>query len=77
VILSADKVTPGSQLTLADPTLAGASFCGFTAGGVGTKFTPFTNGQCMVPADIAGEVYVHVTNNGDGNAIVDSTVVAG
>jgi len=77
VILNADKVTPGSTLTLADPALPNAAFCAFTAGGVGTLFTPFNNGACMVPADIAGEVYVQVTSKGDGKAIDDSTVIAG
>ena len=42
----------------------GGSFCSFTNGGQpgGTAFSPFANGACAVPQDLAGLVYVHITN---------------
>ncbi|KAF3940919.1 hypothetical protein ABW19_dt0202984 [Dactylella cylindrospora] len=77
VILNAQSVAAGTPLTLADPNVASASFCAFTAGGVGTVFVPLAGGACTVPANLAGEVYVQLTSKGDGNVVDETTVVAG
>ena len=45
-------------------TATGGTFCSFTNAGQigGTAFAPFTNGACAVPQNLAGLVYVHITN---------------
>jgi len=77
VIVNAQSITAGTSLSLADPNIPNASFCAFTAGGVGAIFVPLTDGQCAVPADLAGEVYVQLTSKGEGKAVDETTVVAG
>ena len=39
-----------------------------------TQFAPFTNGGCVVPQNLAGEVYMLVTN---AESVDDSVVLAG
>ncbi|EPS39438.1 hypothetical protein H072_6787 [Dactylellina haptotyla CBS 200.50] len=78
VILNANNIKPGSPLNLANGSTAGDSkFCAFTAGGVGTVFADLNNGNCIVPANLAGEVYVHLTTSNQGNTLDDASVVAG
>jgi len=77
IIVNAQSVAAGTPLTLADPNVPNASFCAFTAGGVGTIFAPLTKGECVIPADLAGEVYVQLTSKGDGKAVDETTVIAG
>jgi len=77
VITNAGSLTAGAPLTLANPDVPDAAFCAFTAGGVGTIFVPLESGSCSVPGNIAGEIYVQLTSKGDGNAVDESTVVAG
>lgn len=59
---------------------AGGTFCAFTNGGLpgGTAFTPFANGACTTPQGLAGETYVHLTNEGpDTGVLTDAITVAG
>lgn len=66
--------TSGQSLVLADAAQpAGAKFCAFIAPGE-TQFAPFTNGGCVVPQNLAGEVYMLVTN---AESVDDSAVLAG
>ncbi|KAF3910669.1 hypothetical protein ABW21_db0206458 [Orbilia brochopaga] len=77
VILNAQNIKVGTPLNLANPNSAVAKFCAFTAGGVGTVFNPLNAAGCTVPVGLAGEVYVSLTNKGDGNKLDDASVVAG
>lgn len=57
------NVTAGATIQL-ETTATGGTFCSFTNAGQpgGTTFSPFANGVCAVPQDLAGLVYVHITN---------------
>ncbi|KAJ4367421.1 hypothetical protein N0V83_007003 [Neocucurbitaria cava] len=69
-----EQATVGQALTLADPSQpAGASFCAFVAPG-GNQFVPIANGGCMVPQNLAGEVYMMLTKS---QSVVDTEVLAG
>lgn len=69
-----EQATVGQALTLADPAQpAGASFCAFVAP-AGNQFTPITDGSCMVPQGLQGEVYMMITKS---EAVTDSEVLAG
>ncbi|KAG9245234.1 ferritin-like domain-containing protein [Calycina marina] len=87
-------ITPFSEVTMADTqatvvsgstlqlttTATGATFCGFTNGGQtgGTAFTAFANGACVAPSNLAGAVYVHLTNAAPATGVLtDAIVVAG
>ncbi|KAM0297556.1 hypothetical protein HYE67_007270 [Fusarium culmorum] len=79
---TAEAATIGSKVKLASAASAGATHCGFTAGGLspgGTKFTPFTEGEgCEVPQGIAGVVYVTLTSAGPlAGVLSDDITVAG
>ncbi|CAA9958456.1 hypothetical protein CFE70_001991 [Pyrenophora teres f. teres 0-1] len=69
-----EKATVGQNLKLADPAQpAGASFCAFVGPG-GNQFTPITDGNCMVPQGLMGEVYMMITKS---KSIADADVLAG
>ncbi|KAH9865740.1 hypothetical protein J1614_009327 [Plenodomus biglobosus] len=69
-----EQATVGQALTLADPAQpAGASFCAFVAP-AGNQFTPITDGSCMVPQGLQGEVYMMITKS---EAVTDAEVLAG
>ncbi|EDU40295.1 ferritin ribonucleotide reductase protein [Pyrenophora tritici-repentis] len=69
-----EKATVGQNLKLADPAQpAGASFCAFVGPG-GNQFTPITDGNCMVPQGLMGEVYMMITKS---KSIADAEVLAG
>ncbi|CAO2650486.1 Nn.00g017780.m01.CDS01 [Neocucurbitaria sp. VM-36] len=69
-----EQATVGQALTLADPAQpAGASFCAFVAPG-GNQFVPISNGGCMVPQGLQGEVYMMLTKS---QSVTDSEVLAG
>ncbi|KAH7095641.1 ferritin-like domain-containing protein [Paraphoma chrysanthemicola] len=69
-----EQATVGQNLKLADPAQpSGASFCAFVAPG-GNQFTPITDGNCMVPQNLQGEVYMMITKS---QAVTDSEVLAG
>jgi hypothetical protein len=79
---TAEAATIGAKVKLASEAAAGATHCGFTAGGVlpgGTKFTPFTEGEgCEVPQGVAGVVYVTLTSAGPLEGVLsDDITVAG
>lgn len=69
-----ELATVGQNLKLADPAQpAGAQFCAFVAPG-GTQFTPLSSGNCMVPQNLAGEVYMMITKS---QSTADAEVLAG
>ncbi|CBX92819.1 hypothetical protein IAQ61_005822 [Plenodomus lingam] len=69
-----EQATVGQALKLADPAQpAGASFCAFVAP-AGTQFTTITDGSCMVPQGLQGEVYMMITKS---EAVTDAEVLAG
>ncbi|KAJ4403904.1 hypothetical protein N0V91_006206 [Didymella pomorum] len=69
-----EKATVGQNLKLADPASpAGASFCAFVAPG-GNQFSKITDGNCMVPQNLQGEVYMMITKT---ESVKDDQVLAG
>ncbi|KAM0546709.1 hypothetical protein ACHAPJ_010746 [Fusarium lateritium] len=79
---TAEAVAVGAPVKLASEAAAGATFCGFTSGGIGTggtKFTKFTEGEgCEVPKGAQGIVYVSLTNDGPLEGVLtDEITVAG
>jgi len=69
-----EQATVGQNLKLADPAQpSGAAFCAFVAPG-GNQFTPITDGNCMVPQNLAGEVYMMITKS---QSVTDAEVLAG
>lgn len=79
---AAEAVTIGTKVKLTSEAAAGATFCGFTAGGLlpgGTKFTKFTEGEgCEVPQGAAGVVYVTLTSDGPLEGVLsDDITMAG
>lgn len=71
---NAAEAKVGSNLKLADAgNPAGAQFCAFVAPG-GNQFTPLTDGNCMVPQNLAGEVYMMITKS---QAVTDGEILAG
>lgn len=61
---TSSKITAGTNIQL-QTTATGGSFCSFTNAGQigGSAFAPFAGGSCAVPQNLAGLVYVHVTNS--------------
>lgn len=61
-------------------TATGATSCAFVNGGQpgGAAFVPFTNGACVVPQNLAGITYLHLTSStpADGT-LTDAITVAG
>ncbi|KAJ4268289.1 hypothetical protein NW762_002352 [Fusarium torreyae] len=79
---TAEAVAVGAPVKLTSEAAAGATFCGFTSGGIatgGTKFTKFTEGEgCEVPKGAQGIVYVSLTNDGPLEGVLtDEITVAG
>ncbi|KAF1840896.1 uncharacterized protein K460DRAFT_410290 [Cucurbitaria berberidis CBS 394.84] len=69
-----EQVAVGQALKLADPTKPeGAQFCAFVAPG-GNQFMPITDGNCIVPQGLQGEVYMMLTKT---KSVVDDQVLAG
>jgi len=67
-------ITAGQSLVLADPSQpAGAGFCAFINQGM-SMFAPLTQGNCVVPQNMSGEVYMMVTRT---QSIADADVLAG
>ena len=76
---STSAIVAGSNLQIST-TATGATFCSFTNGGQpgGAAFTPFTNGACVVPQDLAGLTYVNLASAGPLTGILtDAITVAG
>ncbi|KAF5677936.1 stress response protein [Fusarium heterosporum] len=77
-----EAVAIGAKVKFASEAAAGATHCGFTAGGLlpgGTKFTKFTEADgCEVPQGAAGIVYVSLTSAGPIEGVLsDDITVAG
>lgn len=71
---NASQATLGSSLKLQDPAQpSGASFCAFLAP-TGAQYTPIANGQCNVPQNMSGEVFMMITS---AMATTDDKVLAG
>lgn len=69
-----EQATVGQNLKLADPASpAGASFCAFVAPG-GNQFSKIQDGNCMVPQNLQGEVYMMITKS---ESVADDQVLAG
>jgi hypothetical protein len=69
----------GSSIQLTS-TATGATMCAFSNGGLpgGTAFTPFTNGACTVPPNLAGLVYVNLANAAPATGVLtDAITMAG
>jgi hypothetical protein len=70
----------GDQIHLQSDAAAKATFCAFTTGGIpgGTAFTPFSNGACTVPQNLAGIVYVNLASAGPlTGKLTDDIILAG
>jgi hypothetical protein len=73
------KIAAGSTIQL-QTTATGGTFCSFTNAGQpgGSAFEPFANGACTVPQNLAGLVYVHITNAAPlTGALTDDITLAG
>lgn len=76
---STSNVTAGANVQL-ETTATGGSFCSFTNAGQigGSAFSPFSSGACAVPQNLAGLVYVHLTNADPLTGVLtDDITVAG
>ncbi|KAH7393672.1 ferritin-like domain-containing protein [Cadophora sp. MPI-SDFR-AT-0126] len=72
-------VAAGSTVQLSS-TAQGATGCAFVNGGLpgGAAFTPFANGACTVPPNLAGVTYVHLTSaTPTDGTLTDAITVAG
>lgn len=73
------KAVLGASLAIAPTnasavTLPAVSYCGY-ASGLNAIFSTYTNGSCMIPANVtASQTYVFLTS---GPSISDATVLAG
>jgi hypothetical protein len=79
---AASAVAIGSTLNFQAETVGQATHCAFTSGGIrpgGTAFAPFdANVGCVVPANLAGIVYVSLASAGPLNGVLtDEITVAG
>lgn len=69
-----EQAAVGSNLKLADAANpAGAQFCAFVAPG-GNQFSQISGGNCVVPQNLSGEVYMMITKS---QSVVDTEVLAG
>jgi hypothetical protein len=72
-------IAAGTQVQVTS-SATGATSCAFVNGGQpgGAAFTPFTNGACTVPPNLAGIAYLHLTSStpADGT-LTDAITVAG
>lgn len=76
---SSSAVVAGSTLQIST-TATGGTFCAFTNGGQpgGAAFTPFANGACVVPQNLAGLTYVNLASAGPLTGVLtDAITVAG
>ncbi|KAK7549495.1 ferritin-like domain-containing protein [Phyllosticta paracitricarpa] len=66
-------VKAGDTLSLAAGMPNGGQFCAFSSSG-GNQFSTLANGNCQVPQNLVGEVFVLVTNQ---QSVADGAVIAG
>jgi hypothetical protein len=72
-------IQAGTAIQL-ETSATGGTFCSFTNGGLpgGSVFAPFANGACTLPQDLAGLVYVHLTNADPlTGTLTDAITIAG
>lgn len=72
-------ITAGTSLAVSS-TATGATSCAFVNGGEvgGAAFVPYTNGACVVPPNLSGIAYLHLTNASPATGILtDAITVAG
>jgi hypothetical protein len=75
----ASDITAGTSIQL-QTSATGGKFCSFSNGGQagGSAFAPLTNGACVVPQNLAGLVYVHVTSDAPNTGVLsDQITLAG
>jgi hypothetical protein len=73
------NITAGTSLAVSS-TATGATNCAFVNGGQtgGSEFTAYTNGACVVPQNLAGITYLHLTNASPADStLTDAITVAG
>ncbi|KAF2869796.1 ferritin-like domain-containing protein [Massariosphaeria phaeospora] len=69
-----EQAVVGQNLKLADAAQpSGAAFCAFV-GPAGPAFEPITDGSCVIPQNLAGEVYMLITKS---KSVADAEVLAG
>lgn len=76
---AAGTIAAGTSVQVST-TATGATSCAFVNGGQpgGAAFTPFTNGACVVPQNLAGIAYLHLTSSTPAdNTLTDAITVAG
>jgi hypothetical protein len=76
---STPAVIAGSILQLST-TATGATFCAFTNGGQpgGAAFSPFVNGACTVPQNLAGDTYLNLASAAPLTGVLtDDIIIAG
>ena len=76
---STSAIAAGSVLQLST-TATGATSCAFTNGGQpgGAAFSPFVNGACTVPQNLAGDTYLNLASAAPSTGILtDGITVAG
>ncbi|KAJ5043086.1 uncharacterized protein L3040_004472 [Drepanopeziza brunnea f. sp. 'multigermtubi'] len=77
--MPASPIAAGSQVAVTT-TATGGTSCAFVNGGLpgGSAFTPFTNGACTVPQNLAGVTYLHLASSTPpDNILTDAITVAG
>jgi hypothetical protein len=77
---SSNNIIQAGTVLQLQTTATGGTFCSFTNGGEpgGAAFVPFANGACAVPQNLAGQVYVHITNAAPLTGLLtDAITVAG
>ncbi|KAK2623606.1 hypothetical protein QTJ16_006787 [Diplocarpon rosae] len=75
----ASPIAAGAQIQVTS-TATGGTSCAFLNGGLpgGAAFTPFANGACTVPQNLAGVTYLHLANSTPADGVLtDAITVAG
>ncbi|CAL3970001.1 hypothetical protein PZA11_006321 [Diplocarpon coronariae] len=75
----ASPIAAGAQVQVTS-TATGGTSCAFLNGGLpgGAAFTPFANGACTVPQNLAGVTYLHLANATPADGVLtDAITVAG
>jgi len=76
----AANLQAGATIQLSSDAAAQATSCAFTTGGIpgGTAFTPFANGACQIPQNLAGFTYVNLASAAPlSGVLTDDIILAG
>ncbi|PBP16785.1 twin-arginine translocation pathway signal, partial [Diplocarpon rosae] len=76
----ASAFTDAKTMIQVTSTATGGTSCAFLNGGLpgGAAFTPFANGACTVPQNLAGVTYLHLANSTPADGVLtDAITVAG